>query len=169
MKLIPILAFVLLSIFSPVTKVSAQSQEKIYSLFLMNFARGIDWSAAKREHFTIDVLSYPPLEAELIGLCSKTKINGKKIEVRLINDLSEARGQILFLPAFKAKLLPKALERQLLVVSNSPGIARRGGALNFVLSNGKLSYEINVRSIESLGLKVGTSLRSSGTVVESLN
>lgn len=169
MKLVTLSVFLLLAMTVPLADACAQSQEKIYSLFLMNFAKGIDWSSASKDHFTIDVLAYPPLEAELVDLCSKTKINGKRIEVRLINDLSESKGQILFLPAFKAKLLPKALERRLLVVSNSPGIARKGGALNFVLLNGKLTYEINVRSIEDHGLKVSTALKSAGTVVESLN
>jgi hypothetical protein len=91
------------------------------------------------------------------------------VEVRLINDISQSRGNLLFIPAFKAKLLTKALDRKLLVVSNSPGVAKNGGALNFVLTNGKLVYEINVRRLESHGLKVSSAVRNSGIIVESVN
>jgi hypothetical protein len=145
-----------------------QSQEKVYSLFLMNFVKGINWSEVKTRTFTIDILSYPPLLSELSTVSYATTINGKKVEVRLINDLSESRGQVLFIPAFKAKLIPQALSGNALVVSNSPNVARKGGAYNFIHANGKVGYEINVKSIESRGMKVSSSLKNFGTVVESV-
>src|SRR5688572_17869676 len=87
----------------------AQSQEKIYSLFLMNFVKGINWGEIETKTFTMDILSYPPLLSELSTVCESTTINGKRVVVRLINDVSESRGQVLFIPAFKAKLIPQAL------------------------------------------------------------
>jgi hypothetical protein len=55
-----------------------QSQEKIYSLFLLNFAKGIDWPDGMTGNFVIDVLSYPPLLTELNLISGNTRIKTER-------------------------------------------------------------------------------------------
>jgi hypothetical protein len=151
------------------TEIFGQSQEKIYSLFILNFAKGISWPSDNSAEFVIDVLGYPPLAGELSELTTTARINGKRLVVREISDITEIRGQILFLPSYKSKVLSSLVKQteksSVLIVSNTPGTAKQGGSISFVLSGGKLTYEINVAAIEKRGLKVGTSVRSAGLVV----
>jgi hypothetical protein len=155
--------------------VSAQSQEKkekIYSLLLINFAKGINWSSASpSETFIIDILGYPPLAGELSATAAKTTIQGKRMVIRQINDISEAKdSNILFIPAYKTKVLPEIFQHkgksQTLIVSNTPGVAKKGVSINFLLKEGKLTYEINVKAIEKSGMKISSALKSNGIIVE---
>jgi hypothetical protein len=150
----------------------AQSQEKVYSLMILNFAKTINWPTTGTEgKFIIGVLEYPPLAAELRATAQTSRINGKMIEIRELTSPEESRGcQILFLPAYKAKWLPRIIEsipvQPTLIVSNKSDVARNGGGINFTLVNGKLNYEINCKAIEKRGMKISTVLKSNGIIIQ---
>jgi hypothetical protein len=154
------------------TIATAQSQEKIYSLLLINIAKGVAWPENDvSENFVISVLGYPPLAGELTNTVTNTRIHGKKMIIRQINDVAESSGaHILFLPAFKSKALPQVVERTsaetTLIVCNFSGAAQTGAAINFLLVGGKVTFEINAKSIEKKGLKISSSLKNSGRIVD---
>jgi hypothetical protein len=169
--LIAALNVIILAFFSTFTA-AAQSQEKIYSLLILNFAKGIHWPAPGGHHdaFVIGVVDYPPLVAELTAVTEKTKINGKRMIVKPVSDLKESPGcHILFLPAYKAKLLPAVIAQipthPTLIVCNKSDAARKGAGINFLLLDGKLNYEINCVEIEKRGMKVSSTLKSAGRIV----
>lgn len=148
----------------------AQSQEKIYSLMLLSFAKGIHWPGASSDAFVVGVIEYPPLIQEMEKTTLNSNIHGRRISVLPISDLSDiAKCHIVFLPAYKSKMLTKVLEHipnnPILIVSNKMDLARHGGCIDLVLREGKLTYDINLRAIEYRGLKVGTNIKSSGRVV----
>jgi hypothetical protein len=151
---------------------AAQSQEKIYSLMILSFAKTIKWPTIGTENkFIIGVLEYPPLVTELKATAQNIRINGKIVEIRELASPEESKGcQILFLPAYKAKWLPRIIEsipvQPTLIVSNKADVARNGGGINFTLENGKLNYEINCRAIEKRGMKISAALRSNGTLIQ---
>lgn len=146
-----------------------QSQEKLYSLMIVNFARGIMWPDPG-EAFTVGVIGYPPLVSELENTSANTSIHGKKIRVKLISGADEVQGcQIVFIPAYKIRLLSEVLSRipsdPTLIVTNRTDMARQGSCVDLVLRNGKLTYEINCKVVESRGLKVSKAIRNGGTVI----
>jgi hypothetical protein len=149
----------------------AQSQEKMYSLLLMHFARGINWPAhLPNRPFVIGVLEYQPLAAELQTLSSTTKINGRRLQVKTIASAAESSGcNIVFIPAYKAKAIPEFVEHTskeaVLIVSNKNEVARKNGGINFLLLAGKLTYEINCNAIEKRGMKVSASAKNLGIIV----
>lgn len=152
--------------------IHAQSQERLYSLLIVNFAKGIQWPVHSNESsFVIGVLEYPPLAAELNNAIPALKRNDKKVEIKEYANAEEIeRCQILFIPAYKAKLMPYILNKlkaaSTLIVTNKPDMAKNGSGINFTLANGKLQYEINCRSIEQRGMKVSSKLKGMGIVVE---
>ena len=151
--------------------VQAQSQEKIYSLLIMNFAKGIQWPNATGGKFVIGVLEYPPLVAELKSAMASTSINGKNIEIKEFDRAENIQDcQILFIPAYKSKNLPVVLNKfpndPTLIVSNKMDFARQGGGINFILKDGKLKYEINCKSIEKRGMRVSSNVKGMGIVLE---
>jgi hypothetical protein len=150
----------------------AQSQEKIYSLLIMNFAKGIQWPGVHSGgKFVIGILEYPPLAAELKNSAQNISINGSGIEVKEFEHAEDIQGcNILFIPAYKSKKLPVVLNKfpsePTLMVSNNMDFARNGGGINFVLVNGKLKYEINCKAIEKRGMKISSNVKGMGIVLE---
>jgi hypothetical protein len=165
--------FLLIIIFSNLCQLAvAQSQEKIYSLLIMNFAKGIQWPGINHGgKFTIGILEYPPLAAELKNSSQNININGSDIEVKEFDRAEDMQDcNILFIPAYKAKKLPVVLNRfpsePTLIVSNNMDFARKGGGINFILVNGKLKYEINCKAIEKRGMKISSNVKNMGIVLE---
>src|SRR5687767_11104491 len=120
----------------------AQSQEKVYSLMMLNFAKGIQWPKVSADgNFVIGVLEYPPLVAELISASATARIGERKIEVKEFNRVEEIKKcHIIFIPAYKAKLLTELLTQlgtqPTLIVSNKMDYAKKSGGVNFVLAEG---------------------------------
>lgn len=150
----------------------AQSQEKLYSLMMLNFAKGIQWPETDTgNRFIIGILEYPPLVSELSSAAVSTKIGEKKIEVREFTNAEDIlRCHILFVPAYKAKLLPYILNKlstaPTLIVTNKMDLAKKGSGVNFILANGKLQYEINCSSIERRGMRISSRLKGMGIIVD---
>lgn len=149
----------------------AQSQEKIYSVYILNFVKGIQWPDATPKKFVIGVLSYPPLAVELTQTFSGSKIKNHSIEIReyaTIEEMDEC--QIIFIPSFKArslnKLLPRIAANPILIVSNKMDMAKKGAGANFVFVEGKPKYEINCKEIEKRGMKISTGVKGGAILVE---
>jgi hypothetical protein len=154
-----------------VFSVTAQSQEKIYSVYILNFVKGIQWPEATPKKFTIGILSYPPLATELTQTFSSSKIKNHSIEIREYASVEEMdECQIIFIPSFKARaidrLLSKVGTKPILIVSNKMDMAKKGAGANFVLVEGKPKYEINCKAIEKRGLKISTTVKGGGILVE---
>ena len=45
-----------------------------------------------------------------------------------------------------------------LLITESEGLGMKGSAINFVIRNGKLAFELNRNSVDEAGLKVSTEL-----------
>lgn len=150
-----------------------QSQEKQYSTLILNFARGMQWPAADAsDEFVIGVIDYQPLASELGKGAPAFKAGSKKIVVRELSSSAIDLGEchILFVPAYKSKSLTKIIDAvgtaPTVIVTNKPNLARQGSAVNFVLIEGKLKYEINTRSIESRGVRVSAGIKGMGIIVD---
>jgi hypothetical protein len=166
-KIITLTAIGLLSV-----EAMAQSQEKIYSALILNFARGIQWPALKpTEDFVVGILGYEPLADELIAQIDKIKVGNKKVAVRAYASADEVKDcQILFIPAYKGRLLQPILDKigsqPILLITNKTDSALKGSGVNLVLVDGKLRYEINCRSIERRGMKISANVKGMGIVVQ---
>jgi hypothetical protein len=62
-------------------------------------------------------------------------------------------------------VLEKIRNAPVLIVTNKQDLAKRGGCIDIILTNGKLNYEINCLNIERRGMKVTNALKNMGTVV----
>jgi hypothetical protein len=151
---------------------NAQSQEKIYSSLILNFARGIQWpSVSSSEKFTIGILEYPPLAAELNAMVSSAKIGGRKIDIKEFASAEDIENcNMVFIPAYKARQFPSVITQlgtdPTLIITNKMDYAKKGAGVNFVLVDGKLKYEINCRAIEKRGMKISANVKGMGIVVD---
>ena len=171
MKYVLVMAMMLFfSLRSTVTE--AQSQEKVYSVMIMNFAKGMQWPAQNlKVNFVVGILEYPPLATELKSRAETFKLGNRKVEIKEFDAPEAVEGcHILFVPAYKAKRLPDVLARignsPTVVITNKMDYAKRGAGINFVLVDGKLKFEINSKTIEKLGIKISSDLKGMGILVE---
>jgi len=146
-------------------------QEKVQSGIVYYFTRYIEWPAEKSSgDFVIATLGADAMVSHLETMASAKTVGSQKIVVKnvsSVNDASDAHILILgdknLFDLSKALGLSKA--RNVLVVTDESGYAKKGSGINFIVKNGKPSYEINMTSIERAGLKVSSKLTALGTVI----
>ena len=150
---------------------AARSPEyQLKAAFLFNFAKFIEWPpAAEDTTLSLGILgddpfgeAFNPIEGQVIG--------GRRLAVRRsirIEDLEHCH--ILFVcPSEKGqfdKILAHFKGRDVLLVSDVEGFARRGGMINFFPHDNKLRFEVNVNAIERTDLKISSKLLKLGRIV----
>jgi hypothetical protein len=108
-------------------------------------------------------LGRSPVADELDAALKGKSINGRATEVRHLNAPNDINGcHMVFLSSTaikqQQKLMLAAKGAPILLVAEAAGFARAGGTINFILENGKLLFEINVKAAELSRLKISSKL-----------
>jgi hypothetical protein len=134
------------------------------AVFIYNFIDYVQWpEGEKAEVFRINILGSSPLEEPLRKIAEKRSVGGRKLEVRVYERVADLETcQILFIPSERSEELTEIKEhlihQSVLTVSDSPGMASRGVAINFALVKGKLKFEINPKTLRMAGLRASAQL-----------
>jgi hypothetical protein len=146
---------------------SYAQKEKFQSIFIYNFTKYIKWPENYNpESFVITVLGNSPILSSLKQMAAqKAQTNGKNIEVRKANNLSEiGNSHVLFVSENQLSQLDKIQSntsgKPVLIITEKPGMGTQGATINFVEKDSKIKFELNQASAESKGLKVSSSLTS---------
>jgi hypothetical protein len=155
---------------------SAQSvtEEQVKAAYLLNFAKFIEWPA---EAFTTAdatmnfcALGRSPVVDELDASVRGKNISGHTITVRHLHGPEEIKDcHLLFLASSavrqQQKLLQASKGAAVLLVAETPGFARAGGTINFILENGRLLFEVNVAAAENAHLRISSKLLALARIV----
>ena len=146
---------------------------RIKAVFMYNFTRYIEWpESAANGNFIINVFgSNTPLVAELNNLAKTKTVGTQKIEIRNTTSLDAiGSSHILFVcgdnPTPLSEIISKIKGKNVLLVTERPGFARLGAAINFVIVQNKQKFELNKANAEKYNLKVSTTLVQLGISVE---
>ncbi len=146
-------------------------KEKYHSMFIYNISKYVKWPEARNSgKFLIGVLGTSTIQKELKSMAVTRKVNGMSIEIKQFNVVSEISDcHILYVSASESELLDQVLlkigSKPVLIITDKPGLAKKGAAINFVEVEGKVKFELNQKNAESKGLKVASSLTSLAIVV----
>lgn len=146
-------------------------KEKFHSIFIYNFSKYVKWPDARNSgNFVIGVLGASAIQDDLNALAATKQVNGMPIEVRHFNSASEVNGcHILYVAASESgkinAIISETQNQSVLIVTDKPGLAKKGAAINFVEVGGKVKFELNEANAESRGLKVSGSLSSLAILV----
>lgn len=157
--------FVLALMFGSYQPASAQ-KEKYHSIFIYNFTKYIKWPDNKSESdFVVGILGNSPIQKNLEAMAQSKQVNGKKIQVKHLSSVDETAGcHILYIAPEESGKIDKVLSgtdgETVLIITNSPGMVKKGAAINFVEVDGKIKFELNESNAESKGLRVAGSLVS---------
>ena len=138
----------------------------VKAVYLYNFSRYVEWpSAQSSETFVIGIVGNNPFGSYLTALKEK-KVRDKMVAVRHFTTVDDyVPCHVLFVAdkdAAAIKLLATALDRTkgrpVLVVAEADGAADRGAAINFIIVDSKVRFEINRDAATSARLTISAKL-----------
>jgi hypothetical protein len=160
-------------IFAPLMALSATTGEeavverRVKAAYLYRFAGYVEWPASAwpnpNSALVIGVWGNDELADDLTRLVANRTVDNRRIEVRRVTDLDSAAGtHMLFVGHDRMARLPDLLTatnvRSTLLVTESAGALRLGSAINFLIVDGQLRFELSLESAEQRGLKLSSRL-----------
>src|SRR5688572_29928546 len=146
---------------------------KIKAEFLYNFTKYIEWPAAyKQGNFVIAVIGNNTLYNDLISLFTGKILGTQKYEVKYFAKPADLIGtcHLIYLPpdftGSVSEVTSKVKGKSTLIVTDKPGLAKQGAAINFIYIDNKQKFEMNKSNIEKYDLKVSSSLVNLAIVVD---
>ena len=142
---------------------------EIYSMMMYNFIKYIQWPDNSSE-FIIGVIGDDEVFNTLNTWYGGQIRSGKKFIIKRYETIEEvSSSHMLFVNLDQGKsfyaLKSKLAGSSTLMITNKPGLAAKGSAINFRTVNNRLSLELNQTAIESANLKISSKLVAMGKVI----
>ena len=152
---------------------SEDTNAKIKAVYLYNFTKYVEWPSNYSEgNFIIDVYGNNTALLTELGKMATSKTMGKqKIEIKPITSLDKLdKCHMLFIPSENSvtfsEILSKLKGKSTLIITEKPGLAKQGAAINFVVQDNKQKFEFNKANAEKYSLKVSSNLAALAIIVE---
>lgn len=144
---------------------SFAQEEKYKALFIYKFVKSLEFPEGKiSDAYVIGVVNDTAVLNELSVLTQDRKINGKPVVIKAY--ASEAQLPelcLLFLSHERQELFPSlnevAQKNSVILVGDTPGLGKRGAAINFAHAQNRLGFEINDGSLEASNVKCSSTLK----------
>ncbi|OFY18715.1 MAG: hypothetical protein A2W98_14455 [Bacteroidetes bacterium GWF2_33_38] len=140
------------------------SESNVKAVFIFNFTKYLEWTNnTKSKTFDIVIFGKSDITAPLREIAGLKKAGEKKIRIIEIDNIDEIPPcNIMYVDPSQEKylsnLLQTAKEKEILIISNKKGYGVLGVPINFVTIDGKVKFEININSIEEIGIKPSSQL-----------
>jgi hypothetical protein len=137
---------------------------KAQAMFIFNFSRLIEWPASYRNGpFIIGVLGTSTVADELEIYTKGKKVGTQDIQILRFKSPQEISScHILFVPFARSKQLGEisiTLQgKSTLIITEKNGALNEGSAINFVILENKLKFEMKAENASKLGIKVSSKL-----------
>lgn len=138
---------------------------KAQSLFIYNFSRLIEWPANYRTgDFIIGILGTAEVASELEAYTKGKKVGAQNIQVIRYKTPAEIQQcHILFIPFVRTKQLPEVLSvlgsKSTLIITEKNGALDEGAAINFVIQEDKMKFELRAENANKHGIKFSAKLQ----------
>ncbi len=154
---------VLASVCAPFQHCQAATEQQLKIVYIYKFLSFISLpGAASDSSYTVAILGPDPFGPEIDVLASK-KVRGKSINIERLAFLGESSScQVLFVSPAMVKKLPHILEQakklQMLTISDMDGFVSQGGMIGFVVKEGRVRFEVNLKAAKENGIKINSNL-----------
>jgi hypothetical protein len=149
---------------SMMSAIAQTSIPKAQSMFIYNFSRLIEWPEAyKSGDFVIGVLGTSDVFTELQAYTAGKKVGLQNIIVQKYKEVGEIdKCNILFISYGKsssiAEIISKIGSGSTLIIAEKKGMAEAGAAINFLVSEDKLKFELKSLNATKNGLKLSSKM-----------
>lgn len=139
----------------------------VKAAFMYNFTKFVEWDKSETSPtFIIGIIGDSPIYKPLQDLAATKTIDNKKIEVMKCNATSPSNCmcQILFVPEsvknkdFQSFITELNATKNVLIISESKGFLNNGSAINFLVVDNHIKFEINISSLNKYNLKASSQL-----------
>jgi hypothetical protein len=146
---------------------AAVLERRVKATFLYKFLSYVEWPESSlpkpNSPFTIAVVGDDALAAELAEFAAGRSTEGRSVVVRKVNDPGEAASaHILFVArtenARLSQLVKTTQAKPVLIVTESDGALASGSMINFVVSGGRVRFEVSVDAADKRQLKLSSRL-----------
>jgi YfiR/HmsC-like len=140
------------------------AEPTVKAAFLYKFAGYVEWPpatfAAADSPFVIGVLGADEVAAELERIVPGRTVNDHRVVVRRLKEGEPPRGvNLLFVGRAEASLRPilRAAQAQgVLTVTETERGLELGSAINFVVSEDRVGFEVSLDSADRVGLRISS-------------
>jgi hypothetical protein len=140
-------------------------ERRVKAAFLYKFAAYVTWPSPPPPEapFLIGVIGDENLAAEVGRVVAGRTVEGRQVAVRQLTEADTLGGiHMLFVGRSRTDRLPAiasaARDHGILTVSESEGALAMGSVINFVLSSGKVRFEISLGTARKSGLALSSRL-----------
>jgi len=143
---------------------SQTSVAKAEAVFIYNFTRLIEWpSDFKKGDFVIGIYGTTDVLQEISHYMTGKTVGSQSVKVVKYNTVeSIGRCHILFVAFGKSNEISLVQERignnKTLIVGEKNGLLKNGAAINFVVIDNNLKFELNSTNASKYGLKILSAL-----------
>jgi hypothetical protein len=165
---------ILIALFMVSNAYMQTSIPKAQTLYIYNFSRMIEWPTNYRAgNFVIGVLGSSEVANELETYTKGKKVGTQNIEVVRYKAPAEIQNcHILFVTFARTKQLvevfPVLNGKSTLIITEKSGALNDGAAINFVVMDDKLKYELKADNASKYGIKFSAKLQELSTAAMSL-
>jgi hypothetical protein len=146
---------------------NAYPEDSVKAAFLLRFAAYVEWPhrEAPGPDFVIAVLDSNDVATHLQTLAADRQLLGRPVRVRRISSVAEARdAHILYVGSLRGARLRAALrpiaERGVLVVTHDEHGLASGSAINFLIADNRLRFEVSLGAARRAQLQISSDLLS---------
>jgi len=151
---------------------AASDPSEVKAAFVYNFIKFVSWPSETwppdASGIALCVMGNDPLGSALHSLSGKTA-NGKMLTVKRVTRREETSDcQILYICRSEAKEMREILRREktgVLTIGDMKHFASSGGIINFVLTDNRVSFEINTDAATAGGIRISSQLLRLATIV----
>jgi hypothetical protein len=153
--------------FGLMRSVHAQN-EKFKALFIYNFTKHILWPGNYSEgNFVIGILGTSPVANELNIIASKKNVNGQNIVVEKYSSVKQiVHCHMLYIPNYNnsrlAAVAEQCKDKPVVIITDNYRLDNSRAAINFIMKEGYLDFEIFKDNLLKNGLQVNPKLFSLG-------
>jgi hypothetical protein len=141
------------------------TEASVKAAFLYKFAGYIDWPensfAASDAPFVMGVLGADEIAADLTRIVAGRSLGGHPVTVQRMKEGESSKGvHLLFVgkvePARLAAILRSAQQHGVLAVTENERGLEAGSAINFVVSEDRVGFEVSLDSAEKSGHRISS-------------
>jgi len=163
-RAITLLAVLLLAHSVTLAETPRPTEYQVKAAYLYNFGKFVEWPQSETSaDFRLCVLGEDPFGASLDSTISSATIDGKKVQARRIAKPQESSGcRIVFVASSESGRVDRDLAAlssvAALTVSDMPNFLEHGGMIQFVESERRVRFEVNLKAAQQHGIHLSSEL-----------
>ena len=136
---------------------------QVHTLYMYSFTKYIKWPESYSEgDFVIGVLGESEIVSHLKKMASLKKVGDRLIRVVEYSSIEEVNKCNMLFVSESIKDFDKVMKKMhgtsTLIVTEHEGLGKKGSAINFIIRQNKLLFELNQTAIDQAGLLISQDL-----------